>query len=299
MSETEAKTEAAAVAEVARRAEQNPDTPIHALDGPVAQRTRDDEHWVVFDPEGVADTPNRPIGEISVYDAVSFIQAVKQRALPGVDPVVYADETTMSLVAVLNDDAADKAGWRDNRVKLVLRDSPEWTRWKSNEGTTDQVTFANFVEDSTGDFIDPDAATMLALAQTFQATKSGKFKSGSNLHNGARQLVVEDEVEATAGQDGSITIPKSMNIALRPFFGSVSNKDGEFVPARWPVEALFRFAIRDGKLSIGYKLVEPEEVKRRAYNVLVQQVGAGLELAPLAAPAPATRSIPKPFQTVS
>ncbi len=282
-------TEAETVADLARRSGPEVfDTPTHW-----GARTRHDERWVVLDKDPERERPRRASGTVVVHDAASFMAAVTQRRIPSDEPVIYANHDNLCLTAILNDDRGDNPGWRDYQVALDLRPSPEWERWIDMEGLHDQARFANFVEDSVEDFIDPSQSDMLALAQTFQASTSGRFKSGSSLHSGARQLVIEEEVEAKAGHDGTVTIPRQMRLALRPFFGSVSFDDsGAWVPSKFTVTALFKFEIRDGKLKIGYRLVQPGEVRRAAFAEVVSMVTDGLGVSALSAPAPSAAERP-------
>lgn len=285
-------TEANAVADIARRAHSR--AVVELTENVQAVRTRDDENWWVFDAGRFESEPRRSQGTIAMNDADSFVHAVNQRRILELpDPVLYADESTLSLTAILNDDHAGLPGWRDYRVEQILLSTPEWDRWIANEGLMPQAKFAGLIEDSVEDISDPSQADMLSLAQSFQADTTGKFKAGANLQNGAKQLVYEETIEAKAGKDGAITIPKTMTLALRPFYGSVvKNAEGAWVPGRFAVEALFRYSIsREGVLSIGYKLVAPLEVKRAAYRNMVTQVGEALNLVVLSGPAPKCRNL--------
>ena len=284
-------TEAEAVADLVRT---NNRPHIHQVtSGLVGIRTNHDESGTLFQDEALGAGPARPKGVVLVNDADSFARAVTQRTLSDVTPVLYADESTMDLVAVLNDDHGDEPGWRDYRVVLKLRPTPEWERWTSREGLHSQQTFAEHVEDSVDDFQDPSQADMLSLAQTFTASTTGRFKAGSNLSNGARQLTFEEEVQAEGGTDGTVTIPRSMRLGLRPFYGAVArDENGEWRQTRFAVEALFKFTIREGTLKIGYKLVQPDEIRRAAYKNLVEQVSEQLALSALSAPAPDVRHAP-------
>lgn len=120
-------TEAEAVADLVRT---NDRPSRHEVaHGRVGIRTDHDESWTLFQDEALGAGPARPKGVVLVNDADSFARAVTQRTLGGVTPVLYADESTMDLVAVLNDDHGDEPGWRDYRVVLKLRPTPEWERW--------------------------------------------------------------------------------------------------------------------------------------------------------------------------
>lgn len=227
--------------------------------------------WVsdVHDPERTAATPRRPVGTVQVHDAASFAAAVtlRQSDDPGTVPVVYADEENLALVAVLNDDQAGIAGWRDHRVELALRKTVEWQHWRNGDDRLlEQEAFAEFIEAGLGEIVSPSAADMLDLAQTFQASTSGRFKAGNRLATGVRQFVYEEEVDASAGTGGTLGIPETIELAVRPFYGS----------DRYRVDARFRYRLRSGELTLGYKLDRPHEVERSAFTAVRDGVAEAL-----------------------
>lgn len=214
----------------------------------------------LHDPERTADAPRRPVATVQVHDAASFAAAVTRRQdEENYTPVVYADEETLALVAVLNDDQHGRGGWRDHRVELALRRTVEWTHWKNADGRLlEQEDFAEFIEAGLTEIQDPPPATMLELAQTFQASTAGRFKGGTRLQTGVRQFLYEEEVDASAGPGGTIAIPETIKLAVRPFYGS----------DRYQVDARFRYRLRTGHLTLGYKLDRPHEVERSAFTAV-------------------------------
>lgn len=238
--------------------------------------------WQKNDHERLAATPRRARGVSHVHDAASFVAAVTRRRLPDVTPVVYADEENLALVAVLNDDEADAAGWRDYRVELSLRRTPEWGLWKGADGKLlGQEAFAEHVEDGLGELRHPEPAVMLELAQTFHATSAATFKGGHRLQSGARQFRYEEAVEASAGTAGTIEVPERLTLVVKPFYGS---------PA-YEVTALFRFRLSRDNFTLGYKLDRPHEVERAAFGDVREAVGAGLpDAGIIAGPVPTATS---------
>lgn len=246
----------------------------------------------LYDLEKYQDRPRRPRGTIEVHNGESFVKAVEQRrvvsAMQGsagdgessaldYEPIsLYSDEDRMALVAILNDDQGPDAGWRDHRVQLQLRKTPAWQRWVRGQGLKSQEEFALAIEAGEEEIVEPSPADMLSLAETFHATTSSRAKMGSKLANGKRQLVFEEDIDAKAGEDGTIVIPEKFRIAVRPFFG------GE----RYEVTCRLRFRLREAKLVIGYELVRPDDVERAAFNDVVDEASRMLDVRPVAGPAP-------------
>lgn len=240
--------------------------------------------------------PERSSGLVCVHNAASFAAAVGQRQVGPLFPVVYADEGTLDLVAVLNDDHGEVPGWRDYRVRLTLRRTPEWEAWRNLDKATcngaflNQEAFAEFVEDHLGEIVAPSAADMLEMAQTFHATTSSKFRQGARLRDGRRQFVFEEDVDAKAGETGSLEIPGTVRIKVRLFVGGT------------PVEttARLRWRLREAKLTFGFKLDAPDELERTCWR---QEIVAGVEealsLAAIAGVAPPPAEPRRPAHSIT
>lgn len=266
LAESAPATEASAVARIVREADLT--TPIE--EGPGWYSLAVPPGWRVetVDISEHLPEPARSAGVINVYDAHSFLSAVQQRTLDGRPPIAYADEGRLALVALLDDDHGDSPGWREYRVQLALRPTPEWSAWKNhNDKPMGQEPFAFFVEEHAREFRQPTAADMLELASTIEGTKSAQFKAGVRLKDGGRQAVWAETIAATAGQTGQLTIPDRFLIAVRPFIGS----------APFEVEAWLRFRISDGRLQLSYKLDRPDLIEKAVFDDTVAVVAAGVD----------------------
>lgn len=212
------------------------------------------------------DAPLRSKGTIRVHTADSFVRAVTERGAA----TVYVDEDAHALVAVLNDDRIGAPGFRDYRVSLELRATPEWKAWKDGAGLGGQQRFAERIEDGEAEIVSPSPAEMLDIAQTFHASVGIDFRSGTRLANGQTQLVMVENVEGTAGASGAVTVPEEFLIHVRPFLGSTV----------FEVRARLRYRIgKDHGLQIGYVLVRPHDIEREAFGEVCARVEAALAAA--------------------
>jgi uncharacterized protein YfdQ (DUF2303 family) len=224
------------------------------------------------------DRPRRKTGLVSVHDAPAFIAYLTKHALPETE--VWADLANQQLVAVINaNEGIDAgaiaatstvegpAGWADHRAQLVLRKTPAWTAWATNDRKfLTQTTFAEHVEERLPDFASPSGADMLELAQSFKAHTRVEFEASRRLSSGQTTLVYREEGTATAGKKGDITIPDIFTLGLAPFDGCEGYK----------VQARFRYRITDGNLSLGYVLERPEDILRAAFSDIVADVDGGI-----------------------
>lgn len=231
-----------------------------ALDEVYAFRTAHSVHII----DG-RDYEHRAKGERVVFDADSFLTYAT--ALKETGSRVWVDETSFTATAVLNDHG-DFPGRLDHRVRLKLRHSDSWQAWAKLDGSlVHQTQLAEHIEDNAPDIVQPTAAEMLEIAQSFQANSKVTFESTQFLANGQRALHYREDTEAKAGRKGDLTIPAEFALALQPFVGSETYR----------VVARFRYRISDGRLAIGYKLNRPADVLRAAFGDIVGEIRKGLD----------------------
>lgn len=224
---------------------------------------REDSLTVVQPPqESTLPEPRRPSGVTSLLDVESFAALWDKYATPTSE--LYADQGRSQFVGVINADGdAASAGWRDHRLQLDLQLTQAWQAWAANDGRLlAQELFAEFIEDRALDVAVPSAAQFLEIASSLQAHTKVDFKSAVRLDSGQRGLTFEETTTAKAGQKGELAIPATFKLGLQPF---------EAVDV-YAVTARFRFRIRDGVLSIGYKLERPDLVLKAAFNDLREKV---------------------------
>lgn len=208
------------------------------------------------------DTPRRKKGQVGLTTPASLVQYVNAHKVDGTE--IYADWRARKATAVLNDHATASAGWGDHRAVLTLQATPEWEAWTAQDGKyMSQTEFAEHIIDTTADVVDPPAADLLEMAETFSATKSVQFKSGNRLKDGQRQLHFVETIDASAGQGGNVTIPDAIKLVLAPFDGADQVEMG----------ARIRYRIDGGNLRIGYVLDRPDLVLRTAFAAVM----AGIE----------------------
>lgn len=216
--------------------------------------------------EALLDRPRRLKGTVGVEDVESFAAYVGE-FYDAERTTAWVDLTRFQVTAVLNDATADESAWRDHRAVLELVKTDEWKRWRGKDGVLmGQEDFARHIELGELDIVSPDAAELLEIAQTFYASTKAEFRSGTRLQNGEVQLTWVEETNATAGRNGDLNIPSKFELRIAPFHGEEP----------CALSALLRYRIRDGKLSIGYELVRPDDVERDAMRLIAEQLKANI-----------------------
>lgn len=238
----------------------------------VVARLRHDELVHVISLEKHLDAPLRPRGTANLHDPADFTEYVNRLATPAYT-TVWADPDAGRLVAVFDDHADyEDPGWRSHTATLTLKADPDWAAWLAMDNKPGgQARFAEHIENLAHTVIDPDAATMLELARTFDAKRNVNFRSGVRLDSGDVQLTYEEVTKAKAGEKGELEIPSAFTIRVAPFLG---------VPAA-DISARLRWRITDGDLSIGYALLRPDRVRRDIISALIGEMRDKLEAVPV------------------
>lgn len=260
-------TEAGTVAHLAQaQVEQHP---VAAGDTYAVSMPEGHNHKVV-DLESLLDQPRRKRGTVQFTTGGSLEDYVNVHKGDGSDSL-WADRDALRVVAVLNDHSRVDPGWGDHRAILTLGLSPEWRRWLGLDGKlVAQTRFAEHIEDSLAEIIDPPGADLLELAQTFEANTQVQFRSSQLLDSGQVQLRYEETIDAKAGKTGSVVVPKRFTVLLAPF------EDLEVKR----IDARLRYRISDGALAIGYKLDRPDLVLRDAWGDVLASLEEATGIAP-------------------
>lgn len=199
--------------------------------------------------------PIRKKGMVTVLDVGSFCEYYS--LFSDENSRAFANEQSASILAILDYHCAgeNSARWGSHRINLALRHSEEWSRWKGNDGTrTNQMDFAEFIEDNAPDIVTPDPATMLEVARDLSAKTEADFGSAIRMQNGSVQFKCSEQIKGTFGA-GNVEVPERFVIAIPVYVGS----------ERVKITARLRYRINAGKLSFWYDLLRAEAVRRDAF----------------------------------
>ena len=253
------QTDAAVVVETAQRAvEPKPLDPTQIYSIPLPAGSQ----HVVVDLEKHLEAPRRQKGTAMFITDESLSRYVRDIGDADVT-AIYANPETFKVVAVLNHHTNEWPAWGDHRAVLQLKATPAWARWANSDGRLGaQTAFAELIEEGIDDVVEPAGAELLELAQSFQAHTRVEFKSQRRLDSGETQLTYTEEIDARAGQQGTITIPKEFILGVAPFEGCD--------PYR--LVARLRYRLNGGDLQIGYRLLRPEDIQRAAFEDVVGRI---------------------------
>lgn len=211
------------------------------------------------------DQPKRKTGTTVVDDLDSFVRYFGKHSDAASE--LYVNVKKRTITAVLDAHTQGGARWGEHQLVLQLTTADKWNDWIGmNRKPMTQVEWAEFLEDHADDVREPDAATMLEIANTFQAATKITFKSSIALSNGSQRLQWEEDTTASAGSTGNLEVPKTFLIGVAPF---------DFAAA-FKVWARFRYRISGGKLAVSYLLDDPDAVVRDAVLDIVEKLEQAL-----------------------
>lgn len=211
-------------------------------------------------------TPNRKTGTVLLKDLASLLaycdaQTVANNAAAG--GFIYCDGDTRSITAVFNDNRAAEPGWRDHRAEFKAEFTPEFAKWLDQNGKhMGQTEFAEFIEDNFADITEPAAQNLLDVATTIQAKTDISFSSAKRLDNGQVQLGYTETIDARAGANGALQIPKLFTIGVRIFKNGTGYK----------INARLKYRLSGGSVKFWYELDRPERSVEAAFEGYVDKV---------------------------
>lgn len=210
--------------------------------------------------EKMQECPRRKSGTVQLKDLDSLLlycaDQAKAETSDGVAlGYIYADPDARKITAVFNDQRLGQ-GWRDHRAEYKAEYTPEFTKWiERNKHQFDQTAFAEFIEDNMADITEPAAIALLEMATTIQAKTDINFSSAKRLQNGQVQLQYTENIDARAGANGAMEIPKDFTLGLRIF----KNGQGYIVRAR------LKYRLHGGTIKFWYELDRVERAIEDAF----------------------------------
>lgn len=210
--------------------------------------------------EKMCPAPRRKSGTVQLKELASLLQYCTDQIDDGGSEMgyIYADPDSRKITAVFNDQrAAESPGWRDHRAEFKAEYTPEFAKWLvKNHAQFTQTEFAEFIEDNMADITEPAATAMLEMATTIQAKTDINFSSAKRLQNGQVQLAYTESIDARAGANGAMEIPKEFSLGLRIF----KNGDG------YKLKARLKYRLNSGNVKFWYELDRPERAVEDAFS---------------------------------
>jgi len=208
--------------------------------------------------EKASAAPSRKRGTVHLGDLASFNVYAADQGEPW-NTYIYADPDSRTLTAVFNEHRKleDYAGWRDHRAVYTAELSREFAVWMAHNGKAmEQEAFAIFLEDNIADIAEPSGETLLAVATTLQTKTEVNFNTARRLDNGQVQLAYSENIDARAGANGALEIPRAFSIGLRIFKGGEGYK----------VHARLKYRLLAGKVKFWFELERPLDVIEDAFQ---------------------------------
>ena len=222
--------------------------------------------------------PPRRRGVVSLHTCESLLRYIDTYCENKSSACVFSDRDYGSFFGILDwwGDDNNPRSYKEDRVEFRPTSSDEWKIWRaSNKKKMAHLEFANFLEDNLIDVVEPEAATLLEVARTMQATKKVEFISANRIENGDLEIIHRKvATEATAGMKGDFRVPDKIVVRLRVFLG----EEPVDVPCR------FRYELASGELRLWYEMLRPDRLVETAMDKIADAIRAScflLEGAPV------------------
>lgn len=163
--------------------------------------------------------PRRKRGAMVVTDTASFVAYVTRHVEAG---SIITVDAIGRFKAVLDHhepsvEGADRGqpGWADHTVSLERPFSTAWQQWRAFAGEWhSQGELAEFLEERRREIAAPEAATIIELAETFEATVEQNVSSHQRLPNSAVRILYESLPASTRTGRGEIEVPAQFRISI-------------------------------------------------------------------------------------
>lgn len=207
--------------------------------------------YEIADLEKWQERPNRHTADhrfVDVSSLAGYLNAFASKAT-----MLTADYAKGEVLAVIDGDTKDTPSHRQHRARFTAQQSDQIRAWLGISGKgMSQVAFGLFLEDRAVDVVQPDAASVMDMVMTFDATKKVAFKSSQRLHDGQRQFQYVEENETR----GAVTLPDHF-IVLAPIYRGME-------PQR--IKFMVRYRIEDGALRFQVDMHDKDAVMREAFD---------------------------------
>ena len=230
--------------------------------------------------------PRRINQTVRLIDAGSFVDYVNR--FKSDETLIFAQvgETSATFTAVLDYHAQDLTpNYCQHRATFTTLPTPEWKAWlDANRKPMDQVTFATWLEDNLGLFVQPEGvdapsgAALLELVQTLHGHQNARFNTSLRLQTGAYSVNYEEDVDVK-GQvgGGSIELPKQIVGGFAIFQGG----DAFQVPARLKVRVTERKMMLHFETIGVPQLIRDNLIGDAEHPGIVRQIEAKTGILPL------------------
>ncbi|MEE4209687.1 MAG: DUF2303 family protein [Parvularcula sp.] len=208
-------------------------------------------------------TPNRHTADHRFVAVSSLAEYLNRFATE--ETMMCADYRAGKISCVIDGDGPAAPSRREHRAHFEAQLHDKIKAWLGICGKPmSQVQFGLFLEDRAVDVVAPEAADVMEMVMTFDATKKVSFKSSQRLHDGQRQFQYVEENETR----GAVTLPDHF-IILSPVYGGME-------PER--IKIMVRYRIEDGKLVFLVDMHDRYEVMRSAFERCVDALKAEVAL---------------------
>lgn len=227
------------------------------------------EGYEVKNMEKFLETPSRPRGTIVAETPEAFV-AYYERFSTQEASMAFARSSDFRIEGVIDwHRPGQAAGFGEHRVRYEAPRSDEWTIWTGKNGPDNAMSqdqFALHIENNVKDIVEPAGADMLEVSRQLEVKKKVDFASATRLSDGQREFTYNEEVQGSTRR-GQLKVPSEFKLGIPVFVGGEA----------YEVIARLRYRIASGQLALWYDLLNPHEIERDAFELIVDQIDKGVK----------------------
>ena len=208
-------------------------------------------------------TPERKEADLTLRSVQSFCEYLNEQKTPATRIFANLDKPPYTFKAIIDwhETAGGVAGWRHHACTLTLNTSEEFFTWKKADGTMlTQTAFAEFLKDNRLDIVEPNGVEILNLVMGLEANQENRVTGRLATNHGSR-ISFETETRTSSG-GVAVVIPEKITVALPFFVGTPPEQ----------VEADFKFRLKDGQITFGYRLLGIDRMIRASALACANQI---------------------------
>jgi len=211
--------------------------------------------------EKFMEAPRRIIAQPQFLDITGFADYAEEFQEEG--SRIFVDDEKRTFFIMFDAPAKGKPAWADHTASYPVRLSPEWNRFKAQDGKRmEPLELAEFIEDNLEYFVGPvTGAELLTMAQDLKVNIRGKINNSGTTQKGVTTLLIENNSEVSGGPK-KVEFPAEVELSLRIFKNHTTFK----------VRSRLRYRFTEEGIKFHFALYDTEQTEEDAFNLVIDEV---------------------------
>lgn len=223
----------------------------------------------VLDLEKWAAAPRRLRQKVTFETPKAFADYVNAFGAGQPSARIFASLERRAVVAQLDYHGAyDAPSWCEHAAHYPAAFDEAFAAWDAiHDRPIPQKAFAEFLQDRAEEAIDPDPASLMEVAEKFEAIRKVDFRSVVNVSTNERQFRYEEK----DAPSGAVSCPKTIRLRTPVFYGCEAFE--------W--QARLAYDIQDGRLAFTVRIHRRAQLLDAAFERLCDGIATDCPAVPM------------------